>query len=72
VSIICCAVPVTSGFQLHLIDATISDLRLEVEDPDGLFGSVLEAARGGAIAVDLAHRLTFMAIWAALWNSDTV
>jgi hypothetical protein len=31
---------------LHCIDATISELRLEVQDGDELFGSVLEAAQG--------------------------
>jgi hypothetical protein len=55
--------------ELRLIDATISELRLEVEDRDDLFGSVLEAARGDMIAVDSAHRLTFLAICAGLWNS---
>jgi hypothetical protein len=53
-----------------LIDATISELRLEVEDRDNFFGSVLKAARGGRIAVDSAHRPTFVAICAALWNSE--
>jgi hypothetical protein len=48
------------------MDATISELRLEVEDGDGLFGSVLEAAKGGSIAVDSAHRRTFVAICTAL------
>jgi hypothetical protein len=35
--------------KLHLIDATISELRLEVEDRGELFGSVLEAAKGNSI-----------------------
>jgi hypothetical protein len=35
-----------------------------------LFGSVLEAARNGSIAVDSAHPLTFVAICAALWTSE--
>jgi hypothetical protein len=56
--------------KLHLIDATVSELRLEVEDGDGLFSSVLEAARGGSIAVDSAHRRTLAAICAALCNSE--
>jgi hypothetical protein len=56
--------------KLHLIDATISELRLEVKDRDNFFGSVLEAARGGRIAVDSAHRPAFVAICAALWNSE--
>jgi hypothetical protein len=30
----------------------------------------LEAARGGRIAVGSAHRSTFVAICAALWNSE--
>jgi hypothetical protein len=42
--------------KLHSIDPTISELRLEVEDRDELFGSVLEAAEGNSIAVDSAHR----------------
>jgi hypothetical protein len=56
--------------KFHWIDATISELRLEVEDQDNFFGSVLEAARGGSIAVDSTHRPTFVAICAALWNSE--
>jgi hypothetical protein len=56
--------------KFHWVDATISELRLEVEDRDNLFGSVLEAARGGDIVVDSAHRPTFVAICAALWNSE--
>jgi hypothetical protein len=48
----------------------ISELRLEVENGHDLFGSVMEAARSGRIAVDSAHRLTFAAICAAVWNSD--
>jgi hypothetical protein len=56
--------------KLQSIDATISELRLEVEDRDELFSSVLEAARGGSITVDPAHRRTFAAICAALWNSE--
>jgi hypothetical protein len=56
--------------KLHLIDATISELRLEGEDPDRLFGSVLEAAGGCSITVDSLHRGTFLAICTALWNSD--
>jgi hypothetical protein len=44
---------------LHSIDATISELRLEVDDGEELFGSVLEAAHGCSIAVDSAHRRTF-------------
>ncbi|MDR1557746.1 MAG: hypothetical protein LBS88_12085, partial [Tannerellaceae bacterium] len=55
---------------LHWINATISELRLEVEDRDNFFGSVLEAARGGRIAVDFAHRPTFVAICASLLNSE--
>jgi hypothetical protein len=55
--------------ELHSIDTTISELRLEVEDRDKLFGSVLEAAKGNSIAVDSAHRRTFARICAALWNS---
>jgi hypothetical protein len=56
--------------KLHSIDATISELRLEVEDRDKLFGLVLEAAKGNSIAVDSAPRPTFAGICAALWNSE--
>jgi hypothetical protein len=56
--------------QLHSIDATISELRLEIEDRDELFASVLEAARGSSITVDSAHRPTFVAVCTALWNSE--
>jgi hypothetical protein len=56
--------------KLHPSDATISELRLEVEDRDELFRSVLEAAKGNRIALDSAHRLTFVAICAGLWNSE--
>jgi hypothetical protein len=35
-----------------------------------LFCLVLKAARGGLIAVDSAHRPTFVAISPALWNSE--
>jgi hypothetical protein len=45
-------------------------VRLEVEDGDKLFGSVLEAAGGRSIAVDSAHRRIFAAICAAIWNSE--
>jgi hypothetical protein len=45
--------------ELQSIDAAISELRLDVEDGDDLFGSVLEAARRGGVAVDSAHRQTF-------------
>jgi hypothetical protein len=38
--------------KLHLIDTTISELRLEVEDRDNFFSSVLEAGGGGCIPVD--------------------
>jgi hypothetical protein len=55
-------------FNLHCVDATISGLTLEVQDGDDLFSSMLEAARGGGIAVDPARRPTFEAICAALWN----
>jgi hypothetical protein len=44
------------GFgKLHWFDATISELKLEIAVGDDLFGSVLEAAGGGSIAVDSAH-----------------
>jgi hypothetical protein len=56
--------------KLHSIDATISELRLEVEDRDELFGSVLEAAKGDSIAADSDHRGTFEAICATLCNSE--
>jgi hypothetical protein len=56
--------------KLHSIDATISELRLEVEDRDKLFGLVLEAAKGNSIAADSDHRGTFEGTCAALWNSE--
>jgi hypothetical protein len=56
--------------ELHSADETIDEIRIGVEDPDELFGAVLEAARGCSITVDSAHRLTFVAICAALWNSE--
>jgi hypothetical protein len=56
--------------KLHSIDDTIDDIRIDVEDGDELFGSVLEAAQCGSVAVDSGHRLTFVAICAALWNSE--
>jgi hypothetical protein len=49
---------------------TISELRLEVEDGDELFGAVLEAAGGCSIIVDSTHGRTFMGIGAALCNSE--
>jgi hypothetical protein len=56
--------------ELHSFDPTMSELILEVEDGDALFGSVLEAAKGGSIAVDSAHQRTFVAICDAIWNSE--
>jgi hypothetical protein len=56
--------------KLHSIDATISELRLEVEDQDTLSGSALEAAGGGSITLDSDHRRTLLAICAAPWNSE--
>jgi hypothetical protein len=53
-----------------LIDATISELRVEVENGEELFDSVLEAAGGGGTALDLARRQTCEGICAALWNSE--
>jgi hypothetical protein len=38
--------------KLQSIDATISELKLEVEDPDELFGSGLESAGNSSITVD--------------------
>jgi hypothetical protein len=42
--------------KLHSIDATINELRLEIEDRDELFGPVSESAGGSRIAVDSAQR----------------
>jgi hypothetical protein len=56
--------------KLHWIDSTISELTLEAEDGDELFGSVLEAVSGGSIAVDSANSPTSKAICATLWNSE--
>jgi hypothetical protein len=55
--------------KLHSIEDTIDEIRIDVEDRDELFGTVLEGAQGGGIAVDSVHRGTFMAICAALWKS---
>jgi hypothetical protein len=54
--------------RLHSIDDTIDEIGIDVEDK--LFGSVSEAAKGRSIAVDSDHRGTFVAICAALWNSE--
>jgi hypothetical protein len=51
---------------LYWIDATISEVRLEVEGENKFFGSVLEAAGGGSIPVDSVQRSTFATICAAL------
>jgi hypothetical protein len=56
--------------KVHWTDVTISELRLEVEDGHGLFSSVLEATKGGSIAVDSAQRRSFVAVCAAMWNSE--
>jgi hypothetical protein len=56
--------------KLQLIDATILEPRLEIEDGDELFDSVLEAAGGGGIAVDSVHRRIFEGICIALCNSE--
>jgi hypothetical protein len=58
--------------KFHLINVTISELRREVEDGDNLFGSVLEGAGSGSIAIDSAHRRTFGATCAALWSQGFV
>jgi hypothetical protein len=55
---------------LHWIDATISELRLEVDDRDKLFGSVLEIVGSGCTAVDSAHQATFAGICTALCNPE--
>jgi hypothetical protein len=36
--------------RLHSVDGTIDEIKIDVEDPDELFGAVLEAARCGSIA----------------------
>jgi hypothetical protein len=56
--------------RLQSSDATIDELRREVEDRDYLFGSVLEVTGGGGIAVDLALQRTFAGMCSALWNSE--
>jgi hypothetical protein len=56
--------------QLDSIDDRIGKIRIVVEDPDELFGAVLEAARGGNIAVGSAHLRTFVVMWGVLWNSE--
>jgi hypothetical protein len=56
--------------ELHSVDDMIDEIRIGVEDPDELFGVVLEAVRGGSITVDSAYRLMFWAICTALWNLE--
>jgi hypothetical protein len=56
--------------KFHRIDATISELRLEIDDGNELFVSVLEAAKCEGIPVDSTHRQTFAAICATLCNSE--
>jgi hypothetical protein len=51
-----------------LIDSTIHELRLAVDDRDELFGPVLEAAGGDSIALDSVCQQTSAAISAALRN----
>jgi hypothetical protein len=41
--------------KLYWIDTTISKLKLEIEVGGNLFGSVLETAGSGSIAVNSAH-----------------
>jgi hypothetical protein len=45
-------------------------MRIDVEDRDKLFGAMLQAARGDSIAIDSAHRRTFVGISAAVSCSD--
>jgi hypothetical protein len=56
--------------KLHLIDDTIDEIKIDVEDRDELFGTVFRTARCGSIMVDSAHWLTFVAICAALGKSE--
>jgi hypothetical protein len=58
-----CPSSVAQFFSLHLTDATVSELKFEFENGDELFGLVLEAARGGGIAVDLAYWQTFALVY---------
>jgi hypothetical protein len=66
VSVICCAVSLTSNFKLHSIDDTIDEIRIDVENPNELFGSVLEVARGGIITVDSAPQFIYFEQFALL------
>jgi hypothetical protein len=56
--------------ELHWTDATISELRLEVEDREDFFGAVSEAGRDGSVTVDSGRRLTFLAICTVLFVLD--
>jgi hypothetical protein len=56
--------------KLHLVDGTIDEIKICVEDPDELFDAMLEAARCGSILVDSGHWLMLMVICAALGNSE--
>jgi hypothetical protein len=44
-------------------------MRSSFEDPHKLFCSVFEAAQSGNIPFGSTHLLTFVAIFAVLWNS---
>jgi hypothetical protein len=70
VPIISCPVPVVSGCQASFGYDTIDELKIDVEDPDELFGAMLEAALCGNIMVNSGHRLTLLAICAALGNPE--
>jgi hypothetical protein len=56
--------------KLNSINATIWELGLEIDDSDKLFGSMLEAAGQGSIAVNSAHRRPFEGICAVACNSN--
>jgi hypothetical protein len=62
-----------AGFLLPRVcqlDDKIDGIRINIKDTDELLDQLLKAARGGSLAVDSVSRLTFVAIWAAHWNSE--
>jgi hypothetical protein len=56
--------------RLHSLDATIDLVRLDVADPGGLFGAVLDAASGAGVPFDSANQSTLLALCKSLWNSE--
>jgi hypothetical protein len=53
---------------IHCIDATTDELRLEIGDAGGLFGSGLSVTGGGDISIEAGNQANFKSICAGLWN----